>query len=182
MSSSNNNKIKCLNNTENLEKSPKNKSANSSLNGCEILSKKDYNKLDNKSKKTNNDGIYIYNAKKYNGIDKWNNLNNMNFEYKDKIEELNSFNKKDISNTIENDSIGNNYYIITLDKNGNVNLYKNKIVTNIFNLYEVENIEEKYKGKLFFSIGFPYFIVMNELYIGITTDYGLFVISNTLDE
>ena len=182
ISSSNNNKIKCLNNTENLEKSPKNKSANSSLNGCEILSKKDYNKLDNKSKKTNNDGIYIYNAKKYNGIDKWNNLNNMNFEYKDKIEELNSFNKKDISNTIENDSIGNNYYIITLDKNGNVNLYKNKIVTNIFNLYEVENIEEKYKGKLFFSIGFPYFIVMNELYIGITTDYGLFVISNTLDE
>ena len=183
MSSSNNNKIKCLNNTENLEKSPKNKSANSSLNGCEILSKKDYNKFDNKSKKINNDGIDIY-TKKYNGIDKRNNLNNMNFEYKDKIEELNSFNNKDISNTIdlENDSIGNNYYIITLDKNGNVNLYKNKIVTNIFNLYDIENIEEKYKGKLLFSIGFPYFIIMNELYIGITTDYGLFVISNILDE
>ena len=123
-------------------------------------------------------------TKKYNGKDKRNNLNNMKFEYKDKIEELNSVNNKDISNTIdlENDSKGNNYYIITLDKNGNVNLYKYKIVTNIFNLLQIENIEEKNKGKLLFSIGFPYFIVMNELYIGITTDYGLFVISNTLDE
>ena len=99
-------------------------------------------------------------TKKYNGKDKRNNLNNMKFEYKDKIEELNSVNNKDISNTIdlENDSKGNNYYIITLDKNGNVNLYKYKIVTNIFNLLQIENIEEKNKGKLLFSIGFPYFI------------------------
>ena len=181
ISSSNNNKIKCLNNTENLEKSLKNKSANSSLNGYENLCKKDYKQLDSKSNKININGIDIYNAKKYNGID---NRNKMNIDYKDKKEELSAFNnKKEIFNTddLENE-IDTNYYIITLDKNGNVNLYKNRIVTNIFNLYEIENIEKKYKEKLFFSIGFPYFIIMNEFYIGITTDYGLFVISNILEE
>ena len=71
-----------------------------------------------------------------------------------------------------------NYCIITLDKNGSVNMYKDEENKIIFNLYEINDISEQYKKKEFFNVGFPYYIVMNELYFGITTDHGLFVINN----
>jgi hypothetical protein len=92
---------------------------------------------------------------------------------------IKSYKDNDITLDIDKENyVNSNYYIITLDKNGNVNLYNNLKLGKIFNLYEIENIEEKYKKKEFFSVGFPYYIIMNEFYIAITTDHGLFVVSN----
>ena len=71
-----------------------------------------------------------------------------------------------------------NYFIFIMDNNGDLNMYKNKKNTTLFNLYNVKGINESYKNKKFFDIGYPYYFVVNELYFAITTDYGLFVISN----
>ena len=76
------------------------------------------------------------------------------------------------------------YYIITLDIEGNFNIYyynldKNEeIKKTLFNLYEIQNIEKKYKEVKFFSLGFPYYIKMNDNYFVISTDNGIFVISS----
>ena len=70
-----------------------------------------------------------------------------------------------------------NISIFTLDKNGSVNIFNNRKQKTLFNIYNISNIDNKYKKIEFFSVGFPYYIIANELYIGITTDHGLFVIS-----
>jgi hypothetical protein len=76
------------------------------------------------------------------------------------------------------------YYIITLDIEGNFNLYNNdtendkETKTTLFNLYDIENIETKYKKVKFFALGFPYYITMNNNYYAITTDNGIFVINS----
>ena len=80
----------------------------------------------------------------------------------------------------ENDDM--EYYIFILDNNGNMNMYKNKKNITLFNLYNVKGIDESYKEKKFFSVGYPYYFVLNELYFAITTDYGLFVTSNSNKE
>ena len=75
------------------------------------------------------------------------------------------------------------YYIITLDIEGNFNIYnynpdtKEEIKITLFNLYAIKNIEKKYKEVKFFSLGFPYYITMNDNYFVITTDNGIFVIN-----
>ena len=76
------------------------------------------------------------------------------------------------------------YYIITLDIDGNFNLYYNidnnkGIKNNLFNLYKIENISQKYKKIKFFGAGFPYYITMNEFFYVITTDSGVFVIGKS---
>ena len=75
-------------------------------------------------------------------------------------------------------SIENDAYIITVDKNGNFNKYHNGKIRTIFNLYEIKNIEQEYKDEEFFSLGFPYFVIMNNKYYAISTDFGIFVLSN----
>ena len=120
------------------------------------------------------------------------NKNNLNEESKEPLNEekkIKNKHKQDIltlkvdedkRNTIEvkdkKDII--NYYIFVLDNNGNLNMYKNKKNRTLFNLYNIEGIDESYIEKQFFSIGYPYYFVVNELYFAITTDFGLFVISN----
>ena len=69
-------------------------------------------------------------------------------------------------------------YIITVDKNGNFNKYHDKEIKTIFNLYDIKNIEQNYKDEEFFSLGFPYFVVMNNRYYAISTDHGVFILSN----
>ena len=91
--------------------------------------------------------------------------------------------KKKISYLIQNNadvtdkSIDDGIYIITVDKNGNFNKYHNGKVKTIFNLYDIKNIEQNYKDDEFFSLGFPYFVVMNNKYYAISTDHGVFVLS-----
>jgi hypothetical protein len=75
-----------------------------------------------------------------------------------------------------------------LDIEGNFNLYNYNSDRNeetkitLFNLYEIQNIEKKYKEVKFFSLGFPYYITMNDYYYVITTDNGIFVINNETEE
>ena len=67
-------------------------------------------------------------------------------------------------------------------KKRSVNTFNNKKQKTLFNIYNIKNIEDKYKKLEFFSVGFPYFIVINELYFCITTDHGLFVITKNNNE
>ena len=69
------------------------------------------------------------------------------------------------------------YNIVTLDGDGTVYLYHKKSQKYLFNIYDINNIKQKYKNIGFFGTGFPYFIKANENYFCITTDFGLFVFS-----
>ena len=171
------------NHTENIETNPKNKNMKNSLNN-DNSSKKEFNNSEKKLRKENVNGVDIY-KKKFNE----DSFTQKNQNYSDKSNDK-SINKTENDNneknvdTVEEDENYNkskNYIIITLDKNGNVNLYQNKKVKTIFNLYEIENIDEIYKKEEFFATGFPYYIVMNEIYVAITTDNGLFVISKIVE-
>ena len=71
-------------------------------------------------------------------------------------------------------------YIITVDVNGNFNLYYNNKNKTIFNLYNISNIDITYKEGEFFSMGFPYYVAMNSKYYAISTDHGIFVLSNNI--
>ena len=104
-----------------------------------------------------------------------------------KIDKLNKNNSL-IVNWDESDNFistnNEDYYIITLDIDGNFNLYYNidnnkGIKNNLFNLYKIENISQKYKKIKFFGAGFPYYITMNEFFYVITTDSGVFVIGKS---
>lgn len=94
---------------------------------------------------------------------------------------------KSVSNFIKNKNKPNErsfsknekkIFIITVDLNGNFSLYHNKKIKTIFNLYEINNIDKIYKEEEFFALGFPYYVTMNSKYIAITTDHGVFVLSN----
>ena len=74
----------------------------------------------------------------------------------------------------------NKIYIITVDIKGNINIYHNKKRKTIFNLYDIKNIDNEYKQKEFFSYGFPYYVIMNNKYYAISTDHGIFVLSNKI--
>ena len=108
--------------------------------------------------------------------------NNSSSKYKKEI--LNHKKDVEIQNTIDIEDKGEaiDYYIFIIDSNGDLNMYKNKRNRTLFNLYNVEGIDESYKDKKFFAIGYPYYFVLNELYFAITTDFGLFVISNNSRE
>ena len=71
-------------------------------------------------------------------------------------------------------------YIITVDVNGNFNLYHNNRIKTIFNLYNISNIDKTYKEGEFFSMGFPYYVAMNSKYYAISTDHGIFVLCNNI--
>ena len=89
--------------------------------------------------------------------------------------------KNEDAQTIINSRENKNFSIITLDKNGSVNIFNNKKQKTLFNLYNINNIDQKFKNLEFFSVGFPYYILINKLYCCITTDHGLFVISKYSD-
>ena len=97
--------------------------------------------------------------------------------YKDEILDLNIYKKYGKNKKINLDKKNQkNYFVATLDINGNFNLYKNKKNKILFNLYNFEDIEQKYKDEEFFFFGFPYYITMNSKYICISTDQGIFVV------
>ena len=110
----------------------------------------------------------------FNDIDIVNNYTNKIFS--EENHDVNIYNK--ISNkTSLNKKEKNIFSIVTLDYNGNFNLYKNKKNTVLFNLYDIEGIEQKYKDEEFFYLRFPYYIAMNSKYICISTDQGIFAIT-----
>ena len=89
------------------------------------------------------------------------------YEIEQKLEQTEKSNDDDI-------------YIITVDKNGNFNQYHDGKIKTIFNLYDIKNIEQKYKEEEFFSLGFPYFVIFNNKYIAISTDHGIFILNNEI--
>jgi hypothetical protein len=75
-----------------------------------------------------------------------------------------------------------NILIVTLDLNGNVNLYKNKSEVTLFNLYNIRGISQDLKDKQFFSMGYAYYIKANLNYFCISSDHGCFIIKkNDID-
>jgi hypothetical protein len=185
------------NHKKNLLKIDFNKSNNSSFREFQYNNKWNYKKvykegnysnenINKKNSDNNKDQIEIYNINKLKPKSKNSNYitNNIlsNNELTDKNNGYDNFLKlktNSININKNNIEINNedNISIATLDLNGNFNLYTNKKNKVLFNLYKITNIEQKYKDEQFFSVGFPYFIVMNSLYIGISTDHGIFVIA-----
>ena len=110
-----------------------------------------------------------------------NSLNNFNaveiFEKNKKIITMENRKNEEEKTIMNKENNYKEYNIITLDINGTVYLYYNKIQRALFNIYEIKNIKQKYKNLKFFDMGFPYYIIANEKYICITTDSGLFVFS-----
>lgn len=82
------------------------------------------------------------------------------------------------NNTLE---IKNIPLILILDIDGNVNFIYNyqKVVTG-FNLYKIKDIPQDIKDKQFFSMGYPYYIKSNDNFIVISSDFGVFVLRNTI--
>jgi hypothetical protein len=68
--------------------------------------------------------------------------------------------------------------VITLDIDGNVNLFKNKKENTLFNLYEISSISKDQKDKHFFSMGYAYYIKSNLKYFCITSDHGYYIIQS----
>ena len=150
---------------------------NTSNRNSKTNSNTKYNLLTSDKKKKNSknslSSIEIYGKKKLNGI-------------KYKLSKYGQYIGSNIGDNEEDQTIIKSkeiekYYIFTLDKDGSVNIYHNQKQKTLFNMYNINNIDNKYKKLEFFSIGFPYYIVANELYICIATDHGLFVISKNND-
>ena len=68
------------------------------------------------------------------------------------------------------------FSIITLDIDGNVNLYQYGKESTLFNLYDFKDISQKMKNYQFFSMGYEYYIKSNLNYFCISTDLGCFII------
>ena len=129
-----------------------------------------------------NDKRQIYPKNSFTNIDIYDTKKGNNFNKK---LNLLSHNKTNLDNeeeqTVVNDKDNGKYSILTLDKNGTLNIYKHKKQKTLFNIYNISNIDNKYKKMQFFSMGFPYYMVANEFYFAITTDHGLFVITKSND-
>ena len=101
---------------------------------------------------------------------------NDNFRVKNDNENIKQNESKNKSSDIRN------ILIITLDLNGNVNLYKNKSEVTLFNLYKIRDISQDLKDKQFFSMGYAYYIKANLNYFCISSDHGCFIIKkNDID-
>ena len=147
-----------------LDKSSRREINYTNENKAENKLRKKYN--DNKRDSNISNSIDVYQGKKFKKLFQMNNkimgsgditINNQELK-KSRIEE-------------------NLFYITTLDKNGNLNLYLNQKESTLFNLYDIKGIDINKNNFDFFSIGFPYYMAMNELYYVITTDHGLYVVS-----
>lgn len=75
--------------------------------------------------------------------------------------------------------------ISILDINSNITFYQEndthmKLISQ-FNLFSLSDIKQEYKDKLFFSMGYPYYIKFNKDIIAITTDNGCFLIKHYIE-
>lgn len=110
-----------------------------------------------------------------------NQSNNFNLNENLKVKSSDDFNTN-INKTKDKYTDKINLSIITLDLNGNVNLYKNKSEKTLFNLYSIRDISQDLKDKQFFSMGYAYYIKSNLNYFCISSDHGCFIIKkNDID-
>ena len=83
---------------------------------------------------------------------------------------------EEIKNNSNNSDVDSPFSIITLDIDGNINLYQNKKEKTLFNLYNFKEISQKMKNDQFFSMGYEYYIKTNLNYICVSTDHGCIII------
>jgi hypothetical protein len=91
----------------------------------------------------------------------------------DIMKECNNSNKDSSIHDIDKTFNG---IIAILDIDGNVNFYENNIIRKKFNLYDIKEINQDQKKKMFFSMGYAYFIKCNQNFICVSTDHGCYVI------
>jgi WD40 repeat protein len=70
-----------------------------------------------------------------------------------------------------------NICIITLDIDGNVNVFQDLKEETEFNLYNLKGITQDHKDKHLFSMGYAYYIKSNLNYFCISSDHGCYIIS-----
>ena len=158
-------------NSQSSEKSSTSRKNNVNKNNYAL----DVKKINKMNISMDNNKIIIKNDKPKNSL---NNFNAVEiFEKNRKIITMENRKNEEEKTIMNKENNYKEYNIITLDINGTVYLYYNKIQRALFNIYEIKNIKQKYKNLKFFDMGFPYYIIANEKYICITTDSGLFVFS-----
>ena len=128
-----------------------------------IINKKLKQIYDNSSSANNNKSIEIKKEKDKSDNSEYNQSN------KNKKNNSNDNNDKDSNSDIS-------FSIITLDIDGNVNLYQYGEEVTLFNLYNFKDISQKMKNDKFFSMGYEYYIKSDLDYFCITTDHGCFVL------
>jgi hypothetical protein len=101
------------------------------------------------------------------------NINLSNKSSENDIIKENSINKISSINDSERYFDGT---IAILDIDGNVNFYENDIISKKFNLYDIKEINNEQKKKMFFSMGYAYYIKCNKNFICISSDHGCYVI------
>ena len=108
--------------------------------------------------------------------------NNSEYSNSNNIKKINieSINKEKNKEQEKESSTDVSYSIITLDIDGNVNLYQYGEEVTLFNLYNLKDISEKNKKDKFFSMGYEYYIKSNLEYFCISTDQGCFVVKKSL--
>ena len=108
--------------------------------------------------------------------------NNSEYSNSNNIKKINieSINKEKNKEQEKESSTDVSYSIITLDIDGNVNLYQYGEEITLFNLYNLKDISEKNKKDKFFSMGYEYYIKSNLEYFCISTDQGCFVVKKSL--
>ena len=187
---------------KNYEKE-KEKKFKSSFNNSKIKKEKDNkNRFNYKNyaqplkllESENSSDSYSLSKNKFFHFDKNNNNNDSidnNIDDLIKLEKVKNNNiKVNINNRAIDYTVEKNikFYIITLDIEGNFNLYlynqenNEEIKNTLFNLYKIQNIENNYKNLKFFSMGYPYYITMNDYFYVITTDNGIFVINSEKED
>ena len=166
----------------------------------EIVSKKENENENDNDNELNNDDKLIekskteYISQKIKQSNKQNNKDKMNILIENLMNvnnDDNSEHKKSIENNFENNENKKNvnfknyhcdsdidlsYSIISLDIDGNVNLYQYGKENTLFNLYDFQEIPQKMKNDKFFAMGYEYYIKSNLNYFCISTDQGCFVI------
>ena len=76
----------------------------------------------------------------------------------------------------------NDICVVSLDIDGNVNLFENRRERTLFNLYELSTIPKDHKEKNFFSMGYAYYIKSNLDYFCISSDHGCYIIKDNYDD
>lgn len=67
-----------------------------------------------------------------------------------------------------------------IDIDGNVNTIENMEFMNTkFNMYQIKDISQETKDKMFFSMGYPYLVKADKKYIVVSTDFGVFIFNNS---
>ena len=118
-----------------------------------------------------------------NNILKINNITNtsgkvLNKNSENDIIKETSFNNDIVLSNSNSDDKKFNGIIALLDIDGNVNFYENNIISKKFNLYDIKEINIDQKKKMFFSMGYAYYIKCNNDLICISTDHGCYIIKS----